>query len=102
MSGSELKPEAQDLKSWGEYAEACHQFAEGVKCLPGVRAVAAKHCGDYVDLWVMADETHQIELIRAVGAALKQVWGRFPQLYFDSFVTRQEIPAKFVILFEAL
>jgi hypothetical protein len=64
--------------------------------------VAAKHCGDYVDLWVMADETRQIELIRPVGTALKQVWGRFPQLYFDSFVTRQEIPANFVILFEAL
>jgi hypothetical protein len=102
MSGNESKAEAHDLETWGEYAEACQQFSEKVKVLPGVRAVAAKHCGDYVDLWVMADETRQIELIRPVGTALKQVWGRFPQLYFDSFVTRQEIPANFVILFEAL
>ena len=100
ISGGELKPKAQDLKRWGEYAEACRQFAENVKGLPGVHAVAAKHCGDYVDLWVLADETHQIQLIRPVGTALKQVWGRFPQLYFDSFVTRQEIPTGFVILSE--
>lgn len=101
MSAAELKPKAQDLNSWGEYAEACRQFAEKVKDLPGVRAVAAKHCGDYVDLWVFTDETHQIELIRPVGKALKQVWEQFPQLSFDSFVTRQKIPADFVVLFEA-
>jgi len=101
VSNSELKPRTQDLKSWGKYAKACCQFAEHVKGLPGVHAVAAKHCGDYVDLWVLADETHQIELIRPVGTALKQVWGRFPQLYFDSFITRQEIPTGFVIFSQA-
>jgi len=101
MSAAELKPMAQDLTSWGEYAEACRQFAEKAKGLPGVRAVAAKHCGAYVDLWVFTDETHQIELIRPVGEALKQVWGHFPRLLFDSFVTRQEIPADFVVLFKA-
>jgi len=93
-----LKTSARDLKSWGEYAEACRQFAENVKDLPGVHAVAAKHCGDYVDLWVFVDETHQIDLIRPIGTALKQVWGRFPRLSFDSFVTRQQIPTDFVIL----
>jgi len=101
MSAAELKLKAQDLRSWGEYAEACRQFAEKVKGLAGVRAVAAKHYGDYVDLWVFTDETHQIELIRPVGEALKWVWGHFPQLFFDSFVTRQEIPANFVVLFKA-
>ena len=101
MSGGELNDQAHDLKRWGEYAEACRQFAENLKGLPGVQAVAAKHCGDYVDLWVFADETHQIELIRPVGIALKQLWQRFPQLYFDSFVTRQEIPTGFVIFSQA-
>ncbi len=102
MSGNESMPEAQYLKTWGEYAEACQQFSEKVKVLPGVRAVAAKHCGDYVDLWLFTDEPHQIDLIRPVGKALKELCGHFPQLCFDSFVTRQEIPANFVILFEAL
>jgi len=54
-----------------------------------------------VDLWVFADETQQMELIRPVGTALKQLWERFPQLYFDSFVTRQEIPTGFVIFSQA-
>ena len=101
MSGAELNPQAHDLKHWGEYAVACRQFAENLKGLPGVHAVAAKNCGDYVDLWVFADETHQIELIRPVGTALKQLWERFPQLYFDSSVTRQEIPTGFVIFSQA-
>jgi len=101
MSAAELKPKIQDPRSWGEYAEACRLFAQEVKGLPGVRAVAAKHCGDYVDLWVFTDETHQIELIRPVGEALKRVWDHFPQLFFDSFVTRQDIPAGFVVFFKA-
>jgi hypothetical protein len=89
------------LKDWGEYAEACRQFAQRVKGLAGVRAVAAKHGGDYVDLWVFADEAHRIELIRPIGEALQQVWKRFPQLLFDSFVTQQKIPADFIVLFQA-
>lgn len=97
-----MKAKAQNLQSWGEYSDACRQFAENVKGLPGVRAVAAKHCGDYVDLWVTADESHQIDLIRPVGTALKHVWARFPQLCFDSFVTRQKIPTDFVIFFAAV
>ena len=101
VPGGDLKPKRQDLKRWGEYAAACRLFAENIKVLSGVQAVAAKHCGDYVDLWVFADQTHQIELIRPVGTALKQVWGRFPQLYFDSFVTCQEIPTDFVVFFQA-
>ena len=101
MSGGELNPKAYNLKRWGEYAEACRLFAENLKGLPGVHAIAAKHCGDYVDLWVFADETQQMELIRPVGTALKQLWERFPQLYFDSFVTRQEIPTGFVIFSQA-
>lgn len=89
------------MKSWGDYADACRQFAENVKDFSGIQAVAAKHCGDYVDLWVFTDTTHQIELIRPVGKALKQIGGQFPRLSFDSFVTRQQIPADFVILFAA-
>ena len=99
--GAQLKRKTKDLKRWGDYAEACRLFADNVKGCPGVHAVAAKHCGDYVDLWVFADEAHQIDLIRPVGTALKQVWKRFPRLFFDSFVTRQQIPTGFVIFFEA-
>ena len=98
--GAQLKRKTKDLKRWGDYAEACRLFADNVKGRPGVHAVAAKHCGDYVDLWVFADEAHQIDLIRPVGTALKQVWKRFPRLFFDSFVTRQQIPTGFVIFFE--
>jgi len=98
--GAQLKFKTKDSKRWGDYAEACRLFAEYVKALPGVRAVAAKHCGDYVDLWVFADEAHQIDLIRPVGTALKRVWKRFPRLFFDSFVTRQQVPTNFVVFFE--
>lgn len=98
---AELKAKVRNLKSLGEYGEACRQFAENIKGLPGVRAVSAKYCGDYVDLWVFTDETNQIGLIRPVGKALWQVSERFPQLSFDSFVTRQGIPPDFVVLFES-
>ena len=100
-AGTELKAKEKDLKNWGDYLKACHQFAEGIKGLPGLRAFAAKHCGDYVDLWVFTDEAHQFELIRPVGRTLKKIWGRFPQLCFDSFVTRQEIPPDFIIFYKA-
>lgn len=98
---TKLKVEGQDLKSWGEYADACRRFADKVKGLPGIHAVAAKHCGNYVDLWVFTDEAYQIQLIRPVGRALKEIWHDRPQLNFDSFVTRQEIPRDFVVLFKA-
>ena len=101
MSAAESKPKMQPLQDWGEYAEACRQFTEKVKDLPGICAVAAKHYGDYVDLWVFTDEAHQIGLIRPVGKALKQIGERFPQLFFDSFVTCQRIPADFVVFFQA-
>lgn len=91
----------KDLKIWGQYADACGKFAEKVKDLAGVRAVAAKHCGDYVDLWVFADQAHQIDLIRPVGKALRAVWQEFPDLSFDSFVASQDVPAGFVVFFQA-
>jgi hypothetical protein len=101
MSITKLQPKPQDLEKWGTYAKATRLFVEKVKSLPGVRAVAAKYCGDYVDLWVFTDEAHQSELIPPVGAALKQLGEQFPELLFDSFVTRQEIPDGFVVFFHA-
>ena len=76
--GTELKPKAENLKNWGDYVKACRQFAESIKGLPGLRAFAAKHCGDYVDIWVFTNQTHQFELIRPVGKTLKKIWGRSP------------------------
>ncbi len=101
MSVTKSQPKPQDVEKWGVYAKASRLFAERVKNLPGVRAVAAKYCGDYVDLWVFTDEVHQSELIHPVGAALKQLGEQFPELLFDSFVTRQGIPDGFVAFFHA-
>lgn len=89
------------LQEWGEYTQACRRFAKKLQKLAGVRAVGTKYHGDYVDLWIIADETHQMELIRPVGEVLKEVWRHFPDLYFDSFVTHQELPPDFTVFFSA-